>query len=967
MVKEIKYKGVTANPSDYDCPDGELTEAINLIPEDGVLKPVLEPKSDFKLPSQYTFVGVHQTSDYVHFICLGPITYAGTWVTKSLYWIDSSKVTGGTDVIESDFTRIRHTYYGADLNIPPSVKSCSSLGNILVVTMDGEDMGLNFMKWNTSSDNYDYLGSQLPEVVLSFGLQGKAEWTSNFTAYMPSDGSSFREHVIPESWKTPLTDSVMGVVNREVNNALSAGYFTQPFFVRYALRFFDGSHSRPSAPILMNPCTYASNPMVVRREVTVHGDGAATLTLQAMVVKASLDVRFVTDLSDSTSTLEKWKDIVSGVDIFVSQQIPPYDQDGKISTQLLQETKIMHSCFIGKFDNAPDATSKSKYMQWDYVDIYGCVNDYYRDSPEHVVPTGGYALPPLSEDTYYERLTQTSRFYLLTTIDIDDIADYTSRTKITIPSDYLSNLAAKTEMHDDEQGFQSNDDLLPANMYMYNNRLSISDITRRLYKGYYVSQMLAYCKDRYNKTSNPDGSVTINVVNDYNDKYNVIVYLRIDGREYKVYRDGSYDLYLQNLLSDSSSASTTSMGYDATRKDSYGCYFFYPNEHAYKMDIICQGMNLRSHSYGSTLSVDLEPHPFLSGAYGYIKFYRDRNSAGATSFNDQDSPEIRNPNELFTSLPDNPFVFAAKTAITVSLGTILATHAVLRPLSQGQFGDYPLYGFASDGVYALIMNDSGVITKKVPVSNDVCTNPVAITSTDTEVVYSTEQGLKLLSGLNAVCISDIIDNIEAFKLSDLSGGEQLITLANLSGNQCDVLPLRNSLPGSLIAYDYIHQRIYLFPASPDPTCAYVYSLRSKAWGMASRAWVYTFKNAPDTFVLKADGSTLSIASENYISASTDALLVTRPIKLDEPDTLKTIDTVIQRGQFRKGHVKSALYGSRDLYNWHLVASSNDHILRGFRGTPYKYFRIVLVCNLDKNESISGCTIHYTPRLINKLR
>lgn len=38
MIKEIKYNGYSANPSDYECADGDLSVAMNLIPEDGVLK-----------------------------------------------------------------------------------------------------------------------------------------------------------------------------------------------------------------------------------------------------------------------------------------------------------------------------------------------------------------------------------------------------------------------------------------------------------------------------------------------------------------------------------------------------------------------------------------------------------------------------------------------------------------------------------------------------------------------------------------------------------------------------------------------------------------------------------------------------------------------------------------------------------------------------------------------------------------
>ena len=34
MIKEIQYKGYATEPSDYECPDGQLATSLNLINED---------------------------------------------------------------------------------------------------------------------------------------------------------------------------------------------------------------------------------------------------------------------------------------------------------------------------------------------------------------------------------------------------------------------------------------------------------------------------------------------------------------------------------------------------------------------------------------------------------------------------------------------------------------------------------------------------------------------------------------------------------------------------------------------------------------------------------------------------------------------------------------------------------------------------------------------------------------------
>ena len=96
------------------------------------------------------------------------------------------------------------------------------------------------------------------------------------------------------------------------------------------------------------------------------------------------------------------------------------------------------------------------------------------------------------------------------------------------------------------------------------------------------------------------------------------------------------------------------------------------------------------------------------------------------------------------------------------------------------------------------------------------------------------------------------------------------------------------------------------------------------------------------------------------------LLITRAFKLDDPNVLKTIDALIIRGTFQRGHVGTVLNGSENLFYWHPIYGSWDHHVRGF-GTPYRYFRLVLFGHLENGESISSFSTQYTPRYTNRLR
>jgi hypothetical protein len=157
-------------------------------------------------------------------------------------------------------------------------------------------------------------------------------------------------------------------------------------------------------------------------------------------------------------------------------------------------------------------------------------------------------------------------------------------------------------------------------------------------------------------------------------------------------------------------------------------------------------------------------------------------------------------------------------------------------------------------------------------------------------------------------------------------------------------------------------------------------MKSKHWTTMPSKIIDSIPSYPQAYAVSQGADEVNMLVDlSQDTTDEDALkgikgvVITRPFKLDYPDALKTINTIIQRGYFdyhNDGTVKKVqqvLYGSRDLFNWYPVFSSQDLYLRGFRGTPYKYFRLALICNLDKDETLVGCTVQYEPRLTNKPR
>lgn len=401
----------------------------------------------------------------------------------------------------------------------------------------------------------------------------------------------------------------------------------------------------------------------------------------------------------------------------------------------------------------------------------------------------------------------------------------------------------------------------------------------------------------------------------------------------------------------------------------YASWMFYPNAKAFKIAVYGK-VNFQEQM---VFVCDLKPHDFLNGSYAFLGFKSERGIA------DENLPQVDNynnivevPNKIYTSEVNNPFFFPLLGINTVGAGDILGICSAARPLSEGQFGQFPLYAFTTEGVWALEITATGTYSARQPISRDVCINSESITQLDSSVIFATARGIMLISGSDIMCVSDAINTETPFDVSSLPGMNKLHAMlgdGHYLGDGHDLdsciptIPFTEFLQKCGLLYDYVHQRVIVY--HPDKTYAYVLSLKSKQWGMMYSNISAGVKSYPDALAVDKDYNLVNFALPP--EGQQKGLLVTRPLKLETPDVLKTMDTVIQRGHFVKGHVQAVLYGSRDLYNWHLIWSSKDHYLRGFRGTPYKYFRIACITALSEDESLFGASLQFTPRQTNQPR
>lgn len=963
MNKEIKYNGLSTVPPDNTCQDGDSAMLLNLVPEDGALKPVSAPKLLLQLGENKKVIYIHKTISFSNYIIQDIKTF-------ELYVLNAN---------EKLFER------AVSLGAYRSLSHVNAIGNTLLLFT--EEYIIYFL-WKQGQ--YVMLGNHVPNLQLSFGLRGKPriyslsdESHSTFNVNFERIDESRLYEVWTEDNQKKITSQIMAKVNKFLaDQTIKEGRFALPFFVRYALRLYDGSLMCHSAPILMNPSTKTA-PVVFWNRVSGK-EGYTEAECDIMLVSAGIDYQLLPDGENSHLRMNDWKDIIKSVDVFISKPIYTYDQSGNCKS--FADTDNLDTKFIGALDisrfsdektieraglinlpvrkraedtallpisvNGTDLTSGTPggrenplgkyYVEWKYSKLYTLF--FSKDS---TYPKTTISLPEHTDDKNREMLENVQNFYFLKSISINELST-SERKDIVVNKEYLQSLTTRETMTDD---YLSHDRITAKYSQTYNGRINLSGIRRELFQGFMAGSMFSYANNSEASWElKKDGKVVLDFGSlDYRD-ISIQTMIEEGGERYIV------NSYVSSHLAPFVSSMYTNGDFAPT---SWGCYVFYPNTHATMM---------RIHAGIDTYEVKLKPHDFLNGAYGVIDYELIRKQ---NTTHTEPPTKLENiidvPNKIYTSEINNPFFFPVTGINTIGTGRILGIATAAKALSEGQFGQFPLYAFTDEGVWALEVNSTGGYSAKQPITRDVCLSSKSITQIDSAVLFTTDRGIMLLQGSQAMCISDVLNGENAVPITVLPKIDKILEHADLSKGTLRILPFMDFVRDCRMIYDYEHQRIIAYNTSKEYNCnyAYIFSLKSKQWGMMQSNIADNVNSYPDALAVLNDGSLVNFSDET--DEVYKSIVVSRPIKLDAYDIHKSVDTIIQRGVFKKGHVKSILYASNDLYNWVPVWSSIDHYLRGFRGTPYKYIRIVLLANLSNNEGITGCSVQFTPRLTNQSR
>jgi hypothetical protein len=447
----------------------------------------------------------------------------------------------------------------------------------------------------------------------------------------------------------------------------------------------------------------------------------------------------------------------------------------------------------------------------------------------------------------------------------------------------------------------------------------------------------------------------------------------------------------------------------------------YPDIRAYQMEILLSnGVN-----YYRVGIYNLTPHAFHNQAT-YLNYDDtdkdirpieiDLSSPGtAISINDFLASDadynkyIDDTNRIQVTGLNNPFTFPSANSYRVGAhgNIVLKSCAMGEAISQGQFGQFPLYAFSSQGIYALQVGSGEVLYASIlPLNSDVVSNINSVINVGAGVVYATTRGLFLISGSQVMELSGTVEgklDNPILTNNDYLGYLNTDCLVTLSGYLSSV-PFIDYLADAVIGFDRKNRELIVskkeasnlsdfqgsgsgsgerdwpgtgvgIPMIDDASRAgysYVYSFLSKEWTKITQRWYSFLDSYPD--ILGVVGNCVYNLCEESSEAN-QYLVQTRPITLAQ-HTFKKICSANLYGHFEpEANTFHSFYvfGSQDGQKWYLLQgqqqpfSPHECVTIQRADGWCKYFIFLVAGQLSLDSILEHIEVEFDERYKSKLR
>ena len=474
-----------------------------------------------------------------------------------------------------------------------------------------------------------------------------------------------------------------------------------------------------------------------------------------------------------------------------------------------------------------------------------------------------------SYDSAYNDITNafqnTSNFYLVHEIPLEDILNTPESTSNIAISPNFNTITTLEVLPINDF---TNHKYIGNYNYMYNSRVHLCNVTTIFSKSYRLF--------RYNSFTT--------VITEY--PFIIEAYLKTDDGEKIVRHEIGHILY------------STSFG--GFWIEGIICY---PDTRAFKIKLIEDTSDSVANSYNLIAQYDLEPHPVLNLAYySNETAYLDTYYPGTIFINYPDSiPSVytlatedntlQETNRMQVSELDNPFYYPSLKSYRISTpdNEIIGVSSIAEPISEGQFGQFPLYAFTTNGIYSIEQGSGPILYASiVPVNREVCNNANSIVSFNGGIFFSTDNGLFIISGRQIQEISQPIEGDPDSSVETNPFFQQHTNQSNLVElyDNLSSIDFLTFLETAILAYDYTNSEIII--SNPSITSAessfsyeysYVYNVQYGTWHKITQSFSQFIPNYPESLAYSDIDDTIynitQEADDDYISC----LIQTRPFKL----------------------------------------------------------------------------------------
>lgn len=816
-IKRIQLRGISRAPSDRLTEDGGLSESLNMYLDTAESAPAFVPEdvtAKLGLPDDLIAerIFIHKTANYENFIA-----------------VQQERIVAYTPNVMDDIEPVDILA----LETGEKVSDITSMGNTLIISTS---KNLYYILYRDRQ--YSLLGNKVPfpylnfhadyEETLSVDLTNGTAKHSGLDGYVPVDESwkwpdeeKFLEDyndlwfagVIPHEGKWDeledgkhtfvgaerLMSDVYAAHKEKCEELYNEGKIVNPIVVRYSVDLYGSKTS--SVPILVGMNDFCNNNYVKVNCVADIPDGnnikvenTAELKYTPYKIRAKFEPGQEIDWS-------KWKDIITNVSIYVSQ-ILPYSVFAPTSTLLARNYSEE---IFPNTESIPEATGfVTKKTSSATIRL-----DESKDYKDDLLFASSQTFLVKRIDVFNENGDLTAEFNDLINGCEIDLSKFFGK-------EVVENEEGETEKQENEtlvvQDRLYGDDMkhylhLSESLASYNNQVIL--VQPKQLVDYDYSRLNAY--DIVENVPYKTSVVTTT--------YDVTYLLRTYTEDKVIKKQF---VYVQNSL-------TT---------ESIYAFQVFPDNRVFKM--LVKATIVKGEIDGNTGEIvittevkygefDMLPHPYLDCAYYYGGMGAKLVSlCNAESVEDYDINRMDGmDNKLFISEQDDPFSFPLQHRYTFQskvVGVAVASTA----LSQGQFGQFPLYVFTEDGIWAMETAADGSFLTSKPLSREVCINPDSITSVDNAVVFVTDKGVMMISGAQVANISPFM-NGKHYLPSDSAlgiiksqeGYSELINAIN------DKEPFMSFVKSAKVAYDYAGQRLIFMSEGKD--FQYVYKTDTQTW------------------------------------------------------------------------------------------------------------------------------------------